>query len=235
MIIKIKIIISFYLCCCWGQGFAAPSYGPINLNDQASLQRGAALFMNYCSGCHSLKYVQYEQMGHDLGISSKLLKNNLIFTQSKSSDSIEIALPPNDAQQWFGLVPPDLSLIARQKGPVWLYGYLTGFYQDKSRPLGVNNILVPNVAMPDVLESLKGTAYLLTDPAMHQSVLKITQSGEIPAQQFEQIMVDLITFLVYVSEPNHLSRIHLGPYVILFLIILLLPVYYLKVIYWRTI
>lgn len=157
----------------------------------------------------------------------------MIFTQSQPSDPIQIALPPVDAQQWFGLVPPDLSLSVRQRGTAWLYRYLTGFYKDENRPFGVNNLLIPNVAMPDALESLKGTAYLLTDSSMHNPSVKIVQSGALSAPEFEQVLIDLITFLVYVSEPTQLSRTHLGPYVILFLIILLLPVYYLKVLYWR--
>ena len=39
-----------------------------DLDDQASLQRGAALYMNYCSGCHSLKYLRYARIGEDLGL-----------------------------------------------------------------------------------------------------------------------------------------------------------------------
>jgi ubiquinol-cytochrome c reductase cytochrome c1 subunit len=214
--------------------FALDSSPVINMNDKASLQRGAALFMNYCSGCHSLKYIQYNQMGDDLGIvSSKLLKNNLIFTQSKSSDPIEIALPPIEAQQWFGRVPPDLSLTARQRGASWLYRYLTGFYQDRNRPFGVNNLLIPNAAMPDVLEALKGTKYLVMPAAMQQPFLKTAHHGEVPVEEFEQVMSDLINFLVYVSEPAQLSRLRIGPFILLFFIILLLPIYYLKIIYWR--
>lgn len=234
MINRSRVIIVLFLFNGWIQALIASPTLPINLNDKTSLQRGAALFMNYCSGCHSLKYIQYKQMGDDLGITSlELLKNNLIFTQSQPSDPIQIALPPVDAQQWFGLVPPDLSLSARQRGTAWLYRYLTGFYKDKNRPFGVNNLLIPNVSMPDALESLKGTAYLLTDSPIHNPSLKIVQSGALSTPEFEQVLIDLITFLVYVSEPTQLSRTQLGPYVILFLIILLLPIYYLKVLYWR--
>ena len=39
-----------------------------DLSDQASLQRGAQLYMNYCSSCHSLKFLRYSRMAEDLGL-----------------------------------------------------------------------------------------------------------------------------------------------------------------------
>lgn len=192
----------FLLVILVGQGcFALPV---LDLNNKASLQRGAALFINYCSGCHSLKYLRYEQLAQDLAIPTELVKNNLIFTQAGLDAPILNALTPKDAQEWFGAAPPDLSLIARQRGDEWLYRYLTGFYRDNSRPLGVNNHMLPNVAMPDVLAN-----------AFH-----------------EQELGELINFLNYVGEPSSLFRRHLGPYVLLFFILLFIPVYYLKRLYW---
>ena len=121
----------------------------IDIKDKESLQRGAQLFMNYCSGCHSLKYMRYNRMAEDLGLTTfdgqvdeDLLKNNLIFTQAVIYDPIQIAMLPEDAKQWFGMVPPDLSLSARDRGPQWLFNYLQGFYSDDSRPFGVNNIMI---------------------------------------------------------------------------------------------
>jgi ubiquinol-cytochrome c reductase cytochrome c1 subunit len=207
----IVLIISLFVSVCW----AKP-------HDQASLQKGAALFMNYCSGCHSLKYLHYNRMAEDLGIQNpELLKKNLIFTQAQAHDPIQTALPLEDAQQWFGLMPPDLSLIARQKGIPWLHDYLTGFYQDKSRPYGVNNVLEPNEAMPDVLESLR-----VSGP--HQN-----QLDDIKSKNFEQAIADLLHFLAYAGEPVQSARQHLGLFVIPFLILLLVFVYYLKKCYWK--
>ncbi|WP_158617412.1 cytochrome c1 [Legionella sp. km772] len=204
-------LILFILGVLGGYGcFALPSMDSAN---KASLQRGAALFVNYCSGCHSLKYFRYEQLASDLAIPPNLVKDNLIFTESKLNEPFLIALQAKDAQEWFGVVPPDLSLIARQRGKLWLYRYLTGFYKDHSRPMGVNNTLLPNVAMPDVLEPLKGTPEQLNE-------------------HFKQELGDLINFLDYVGEPAYFSRIHLGPYVVLFFILLFIPVYLLKRLYW---
>ncbi|HHF0524567.1 TPA: cytochrome c1 [Legionella anisa] len=191
----------------------------INVQDKASLQRGARLFMNYCSGCHSLNYLRYNNMAKGLGITGfdgrineDLLKNNLIFTQATVNDPIRIALPPEDAKQWFGIVPPDLSLVAREKGTEWLYSYLNGFYRDDSRPFGTNNRLVPDVAMPNILETL---------------------NHELSGDQFHNELHDLVTFLAYVGEPMQSIRYRIGFYVVSFLLVLFLVVLGLKRVYWR--
>ena len=201
----------------------------MNIQDKASLQRGAALFINYCSGCHSLKYLRYEQMSKDLAIPLDLLKNNLIFTESKVDDPILIALAPEDAQEWFGVVPPDLSLSGRQRGKIWLYRYLTGFYKDNTRPFGVNNTVLPNAAMPDILESLRARPVLMH--SYHESQQNNKQK-EMLKEHFEQQLGDLINFLEYVGEPAYFKRRQLGPFVLIFFIILLIPVYCLKRLYW---
>lgn len=194
----------------------------IDVYNKPQLQRGAQVFMNYCSGCHSLRYLRYNSMAEGLGllgfdgrIDEDLLKNNLIFTHATVNDPIRIALPPEDAKQWFGVVPPDLSLVAREKGVDWLYAYLNGFYNDNSRPLGTNNVLVPDVAMPDILESLK--------------------SQHVTQQQFDSLVLDLVTFLAYVGEPEQAVRSRLGLFVLLFLGVLLLAAVGLKTMYWRKI
>lgn len=201
----------FFICLLWcGYHLSA------HANDhRASLQRGAKLFMNYCSGCHSLKYMRYNQMAEGLGLVSfdgrvdeDLLKNNLILTKALVNAPIEIALPPEDAKQWFGVVPPDLSLVVRERGARWLYLYLTGFYNDKSRPFGVNNLLVHDVTMPNVLAPLgKGNA--------------------------EQVQNDLVTFLSYVSEPELEARYRMGWFVMGFLLIFLFIAFGLKKVYWQ--
>lgn len=192
-----------------------------NVQDKASLQRGARLFMNYCSGCHSLKYLRYNHMAKGLGltrfdgqINEDLLKNNLIFTQATINDPIRIALPPEDAKQWFGVVPPDLSLVAREKGTRWLYSYLNGFYKDEARPFGTNNRLVPDVAMPNILDTL---------------------NHELPSGQFNMNLQDLVTFLAYVGEPIQPLRYRMGFFVVGFLFVLFLVAVGLKTVYWRKI
>src|ERR1700760_3836590 len=120
-----------------------------DITNVESLQRGARDFMNYCSGCHSLKYLRYNRMGTDLQISEAELKN-LMFTSDKVFDGVATSMP-KDAEGWFGKQPPDLSLMARARGVDYIYSFLKGFYVDKTRPWGVNNLYLPSAAMPHVL------------------------------------------------------------------------------------
>ena len=218
----------------------------INLHDMASMQRGAKLFMNYCSGCHSLRYMRYNRMAKDLGLTTfsgdidkDLLINNLIFTTAKVEDPIGVSMPPQDARQWFGRVPPDLSLSARKYSPAWLYTYLKSFYIDKNRPFGVNNVLIPDVAMPNVLAALAGKVIAIP-AAGHSngylpSRLLLVEPGEMSQQQFDSAVQDLVTFMVYVAEPVKLVRYRIGWIVIVFLCIFLIVAYQLKKAYWRDI
>src|SRR5580658_807405 len=111
-------------------GIALQSAGT-DIKNTESLQRGARFFMNYCSGCHSLKYLRYNRLGKDLGLltfdgelDEGLLTNNLIFTTAHTVDPIKISMSKADAKQWFGVVPPDLSLTARQRGTDWIFTFL---------------------------------------------------------------------------------------------------------------
>lgn len=186
----------------------------MNRHEQAKLRHGAKIFMSYCSGCHSLRYLRYNRMASDLGLSfdKDLLVNNLVATQIKKEDPIQISLAPTDARAWFGMVPPDLSLITREKGALWVHTYLKSFYADKSRPFGTNNTLVPEVAMPNVLKPLY---------------------DEVNQEQFEKMLEDLVNFLVYVGEPAKLVRYRLGVFVLTFLFIFIVVAYELKNIYWK--
>src|ERR1700754_4778437 len=87
-----------------------------DLSDRASLQRGAQLYMNYCSGCHSLKYLRYSRMAEDLGLSEDEVMANLNFTGAKVGEQVMVAMPADGAAKWFGKMPPDLSLISRVRG-----------------------------------------------------------------------------------------------------------------------
>ena len=217
----------------------------IYVKDKARLQRGASLFMNYCSGCHSLKYLRYNRMAKDLGLTtfagevdSDLLYNNLIFTSARQHDPIRIAMPPEDARQWFGVVPPDLTLTARQRGPQWIYTYLKSFYADSSRPFGANNLLIPGVAMPNVLASLQGQVIPISEDESHPgriSHLLLTQAGSMDQHQFDSALEDLVNFLVYAAEPAQLVRYRMGFWVLIYLFILLGVSWQLKKAYWRKI
>ena len=129
----------------------------IDLGNKASLQRGAQIFFNNCSGCHTLQYHRYSKFVNDLGVSEAMVKSNLILTSQKSGEPTKLgstitnSINHDSIKEAFGVVPPDLTLTARSRGPEWIYTFLTSFYEDNSRPMGVNNILYPNVNMPHVL------------------------------------------------------------------------------------
>ena len=133
----------------------------INAKDKASLQRGAQVYMNYCLGCHSLKYARYKKVSEDLEIPLSMFQENLIFGDQKMGDLIQVGMDPKEAKEWFGNAPPDLTLEAGLRGPDWIYTYLTSFYIDESRPLGVNNKVYENVGMPHVLIDMQGTSFQL--------------------------------------------------------------------------
>jgi ubiquinol-cytochrome c reductase cytochrome c1 subunit len=135
-----------------------------DLNDKASLQRGARLFLNFCVSCHSASYMRYNRIGRDLGLSDDQVRENLLFAGDKVVEKIDVAMPKNTATIWFGVPPPDLSVIARARGADWLYSYLVTFYKDDNpaRPFGVNNVVFPEVAMPHVLWSQQGIPEYVT-------------------------------------------------------------------------
>ncbi len=185
-----------------------------DINNQKSLQNGAKLFMNYCSGCHSISFMRYNRIGKDLNISDADIEKNLMFNSEKIGGKITSSMPKDGSLKWFGVTPPDLSLVSRSKGVDWIYTYLHSFYADASRPFGVNNKIFANVSMPDVLWALKKTK---------------------SPKAFDQDVRDIVNFLDYVGEPARLVRVDLGYKVLGFLIILFILAYLMKKEYWKDV
>jgi len=212
-----------------------------NIKNMASLQRGAKYFVNYCLGCHSAKYVRYNRLAEDLQITEQQLVDNLMFTGEHASDTMANAMRPEDATRWFGVAPPDLSLIARSRGTDYLYTYLRGFYVDPSRPTGANNVVLRGTAMPAVLWELQGPqrAVFHADPEHPgQEVLERLEQirpGELSAAQFDETVRDIVNFLDYIGEPIKMQRQQLGIRVIAFLLVFLLIAYMLKREIWKDV
>ena len=222
----------------------------VDVSDQAAMQRGAKMFMNYCSGCHSLKFFRYSQLAKGLKLQTfdgeldkPLLQNNLIFTKAQIGEPVTTAMPPQDSREWFGKVPPDLSLVARVRGSNWLYTYLKSFYQDQSKTFGSNNLLFPDVAMPNVLAPLQGvqeaeysTIHFKYDGQDKEeqviSHLTIAREGSMSEHQFDSAVKDIVTFLTYVGEPVKQQRQWLGIWVIAFMLVLTGLFYALKKSFW---
>ncbi|WP_404401417.1 cytochrome c1 [Idiomarina seosinensis] len=207
----------------------------VDLHDKASLQRGAQMYMNYCSGCHSLEYARYNRMFNDLEIPEDIGQEYLQFTGDKPGDLITNNMEAEAAGQWFGTGIPDLTNVARVRGPDWIYTYLRSFYKDDSRPWGVNNAVFPNVGMPHVLEELQGTpmqAYeeRRIDGEMKEVYVGIETdgSGRMTEDEYDQAMLDLTAFLVYMGEPMALEQRRMGWFAFGFLLVFTILAWLLK-------
>ncbi len=207
-----------------------------NIQDQASLQRGARLFFNYCVGCHSLKYVRYQRLAEDLGLSEQEVMDNLNFTGAKFGETVVSHMPEDLAKQWFGKAPPDLSLEVRAKSADWVFGYLNAFYLDPSRPVGWNNAVFPNASMPFPLWELQGLQTAVKKPGADAvEKLELSKPGKLSPEQFQQATRDLTNFLEYVAEPAALQRQHYGVWVLLFLAVFTFLAFLLNKEYWKDV
>jgi len=217
----------------------------IDLRDKASLQRGAKYYFNYCAGCHSLQYMRYNRMARDLDLTEQQVMDNLMFAGDKIGNNIKIAMSPIQSAAWFGVAPPDLTLMVRtrKQGIDWLYSYLRSFYIDPSRPWGVNNIVFPDVGMPHVLWELQGfqTAVFREETDEYGNKKKIFERfeletpGELTPPEYDKMVRDLVNFLTYTGEPVQLERRQLGIYVLLFLAVFFVLAYLMKKEYWKDV
>ena len=207
-----------------------------DVRDQASLQRGARLFFNYCVGCHSLKYVRYSRIAEDLGLSEQEVMQNLNFTGARFDDPVVSHMPAESATKWFGKDPPDLSLEVSAKSADWVYTYLNSFYLDPHSPIGWNNTALPNAAMPFPLWELQGMQTAVNKPGTDEvEKLELNKPGKLTPAQFQQATRDLTSFLDYASEPAALQRHHYGIWVLLFLAFFTLLAAMLKKEYWKDV
>jgi ubiquinol-cytochrome c reductase cytochrome c1 subunit len=214
----------------------------IDPTNTQSLQRGARLFVNYCLSCHSASLMRYERMGKDLGISEQLVSENLMFTGGKVGELMKVATAPADAKEWFGTVPPDLTVIARSRGVDWLYTYLRSFYRDDARNVGVNNLAFPDVGMPHVMWELQGWQEpIITTIKDHDGKevkvvdLELVEPGLMTPKEFDRAIRDLVNFLDYMGEPAKHDRRALGVKVLMFLFVFLVLAYLLKREYWKDV
>lgn len=215
----------------------------VNLDNKASMQRGAKLFVNYCLSCHSAAYMRYNRMGKDLGLTDEQVKDNLMFAAEKVGETMTIAMSESDAQKWFGTKIPDLTVTARARGADWLYTYLRTFYLDSSRPFGVNNTTFKDVGMPHVLwelEGLKKPVYETVkdhdgNETKHIKDFEIVKLGKMSESEYDKAVLDLVNFMVYMGEPAQLERYSIGVWVLLYLLLLFVVSYAMKKEFWKDI
>ena len=222
----------------------------LDMSDRTSLQRGAALYMHNCVGCHALSYARHERIAEDLKIPVDIYKEHLLFADQAISGHVEIGMPAEQAADWFGVPPPDLTLVARARQPEWIYTYLRAFYVSEDHPWGYDNLVFPSVAMPNVLEPLQGiqrlgcvkvtqtgpTGGVLRDPISGEDTLfdKCGElildegTGRLNKLEFDEAASDLTAFLVYTAEPFAQDRKRIGLFVMLYLIVLATFTYLLQ-------
>ena len=205
------------------------------VSDPASLQRGARNFMNYCIGCHSLKYMRYQRMGDDLNIPTADLNADLVAPGSSNLDYILTSMPAADAANWFGKTPPDLSLIARSRSPDYIYRFLKTFYSDPSRPTRSDNLAYPSTAMPAVLSDLEGVKAAVLGPNKAFDHFQTIAPGNLTAEQYDGFVRDTVNFLDYVGDPAQVERRSIGLWVVLFLLLLSAFAWALKKEYWKDV
>jgi len=248
----------------WAAGAAGKlERAPVDLRDAASLQSGAKIFVNNCLNCHSASMMRYSRLS-DLGLTEEQIRENLLFTADKVGEMMNIGMTRKDAKEWFGVAPPDLTVIARARGADWLYTYMRSFYRDSASLTGWNNLLFDRVAMPHVMWTLSGQAeldvkefkteaaaiaaklqtraYSRLDTAgegdAKRYLLKTTRvaaAGTQSAAQYDQTVRDLVNYLVWMGEPDQLFRKHVGIVVLFVLLILLVLTWALYKNFWKDV
>lgn len=216
--------------------------------NKASLQRGAATFMNYCLGCHSMEFARYKRISDDLEIPAELFEENLIFTGAKIGELIEIGMDKDQAGDWFGTAPPDLTLVSRVRGEDWLYSYFRAFYEDDTRPMGVNNAVFDNVGMPHVMVDQQGLCAEPPKIGSNPSVDPLSGNvrgadicedwaieGSMEPAEFNRTMYDLTNFLSYMGDPVKVERERLGMLVLIFVAVFFIFAYLLNREYWKDV
>ena len=229
------------------EGMAASGGAPmdpaeIDPGNISSLQRGAANFMNYCSGCHSAQYVRFNTIGKYLELSEEQLVDNLMFNADKTFETIKTSMPARDAARWYGTPPPDLSLMARAKGADYVYNFLRGFYLDPDSPTGVDNVVLPGTSMPHVLWELQGYQNAIfsehtVDGVTSQELegFEHVTTGTLDAEDYDEFVRDTVNFLAYIAEPIRSDRRKLGVWVLMYLIVFWIIALMLKKQIWKDV
>ena len=253
-----KLILSFLAALAFLGSAQASSEGPAwdkflaqRVTDMAALQHGAKLFVNYCLNCHSAAYMRFNRM-RDIGLTEQQIKDNLVFTGAKVGDVMKVALDPKEAKEWFGGVPPDLSLVARSRsdgakgsGADYIYTYLRSYYRDDTKATGWNNTVFPNVSMPNVLWQLQGEQRPIYteekdphEPGKITHVLKGFEAvtpGTLSQAEYNESVADLVAFLQWMGEPDQTGRIRLGVWVLLFLAVFTVIAWRLNAAFWKDV
>ena len=233
-----------------GGAMQMDSFPADKLQDQAALQRGAKLFVNYCLNCHSASYMRYNRL-RDIGLTEDQIRQNLLFTAGKVGDVMKASIDPKQAAEWFGAAPPDLTVIARSRagagfsGADYLYTYLRTYYKDETKATGWNNLAFPSVAMPHVLWELQGVRKAVFEEQQdaHDHAKKVhvfkgfeqVTPGQLSSQEYDNAIGDLVAYLQWMGEPAQGLRVRLGVWVLLFLAVFMVIAWRLNASFWKDV
>jgi ubiquinol-cytochrome c reductase cytochrome c1 subunit len=245
---KLLAILLYVPLIAWAAEEYKLDVAPDLANDQAALQSGAKLFINYCLNCHNASSMRYSRLS-ELGLSEDQIKKNLLFTSDKIGDLMRVAMPAKDAKEWFGAVPPDLSVMARAKssergpGNDYIYSYLRTYYKDETRPTGWNNLAYPNSAMPHVLWQLQGTREPIYEDKKDEAGkvesevtgFKQLTPGTMTPLQYDRAAAEITAYLSWMAEPTQDTRKHVGLFVLLFLAVTFVLVWRLNATFWKEV
>jgi ubiquinol-cytochrome c reductase cytochrome c1 subunit len=234
-----------------GDGVAWDRFPTQKLTDAAALQHGAKLFSNYCLSCHSASYMRYNRL-RDIGLTDEQIRDNLLFAGEKVGETMQVAMNPLEAKQWFGAAPPDLTVIARSRaapgqgsGADYLYTFLRTYYRDETKATGWNNLAFPSVAMPHVLWQLQGQRRAIyadeKDPHDATKTLHVFKGyeqvtpGSLSAREYDEAVGDLVAFLQWMGEPMQKDRVRLGVIVLIFLALFTVVAWRLNAAFWKDV
>jgi ubiquinol-cytochrome c reductase cytochrome c1 subunit len=220
---------------------------PKRTNDMAALQNGAKLFVNYCLSCHSAAFMRYNRL-RDIGLTDKQISENLVFTTDKIGDTMKASIDPKQAKQFFGVNPPDLTLIARSRssgagsGADYVYTLLRSYYRDETKPTGWNNLAFPNIGMPHPLWELQGERRPVYEKVMSHGheVDRVkgweqVKPGTLSDARYDDNVGDLEAYLQWMAEPAQNSRVRIGVWVLLFLAAFTVIAWRLNAAFWKDI
>ncbi|NKI92889.1 cytochrome c1 [Rhizobacter sp. SG703] len=232
-------------------GVAWDQFPVAKTTDLAALQNGAKLFVNYCLNCHSAAFMRYNRM-RDIGLTEAQIKANLLFATDKVGDTMKTSLDPKQAKDWFGALPPDLSVIARSRADIgkgsgadYLYTYLRSYYRDDTKATGWNNLAFPSVAMPHALWELQGqrVAKFVEEKDPHDETKSMHRfagfeqvtPGKLSPNDYDGAVADLVAYLQWMGEPAQGQRVRVGVWVLLFLSVFVVIAWRLNAVYWKDV
>lgn len=229
------------------EGGIAWDKAPVDTTNEASLQNGAKLFVNYCLSCHSAAFMRYNRL-KDIGLTEQEIKDNLLFTTDKVGETMKATIDPKQAKDWFGGNPPDLTVIARSRagaggsGADYLYTFLRTFYKDETKPTGWNNLAFPSIGMPHALWQLQGERRaVFEEHDVHGQKTQVFKGweqvtpGSMTPVQYDRAVGDLVNYLQWMGEPAQNSRVRIGVGVLIFLGIFIVIAWRLNAAFWKDV